>query len=732
MTGMGDAQRFFIPRLMVLDDFIRTHSFFIWNPYQNAGEPVWIDPQCGVTSPLLLAVSWLMHGSIYTFLVVWIGSWFAGGLGMLVLGRRLGAPVWAAAGLSLLYLFNGFYISNASFGSWIFNIAAAPWFIWLLDDAMERRSYARFAQAGALWGLAGNGGHPAVAGLLALLGGAWLVSRWLLPPGKDSQSLASLRQRPLGLMLRGLLLCGIVGIAVISPPYIGMMLEGRGYTGRSDQLTTQYVLDYDSWQPNSAITAFSPLLGYLRTAWPMTNAVTRSTYMGAAVLVLAAFALGQRRRFSHRWFLLLVAVFGAAMAAGKYTPIARILVDAFPLLKFNRHLGVFKFIPVFMVTLLAMEGAADVAHLAASQRRGSRKLLILAAVLGTLAIVSVFLMLRKYSDNSEFYPPGGYRSAWIHLGLAWSLMMFFVIGAGRLPMRTVGIVFVAACLADAGMAAWISRGLYLQVPNAFYGSVAAGHPTDVDLTHRGLNRETVAHQPLYSKSCWGIVSKRPILQGYTPMANEQFKRASTAPELIAIATGVDRVWFASNPIRVLPGDKAFDAYCSRVHELGAPPLLIHSPSDMGQNISAQGDLLSIAAAKPCTRLGAEVLEYTPRRLHLKVNAPSDGFLVVTDRWSKGWRVVVNGSLGTNWGAMFHYRAVEVKGGINDIVFDYNPIAFYVLLVISWGTLAAVGIVSCVGIWRRHARRLYARASRATMVGEANSVAFEPFTAAQEK
>jgi uncharacterized membrane protein YfhO len=100
------------------------------------------------------------------------------------------------------------------------------------------------------------------------------------------------------------------------------------------------------------------------------------------------------------------------------------------------------------------------------------------------------------------------------------------------------------------------------------------------------------------------------------------------------------------------------------------------------------------------RIAAELLAYTPNELTMAVNAPAAGWLLVTDRWARGWRATVNGRPEDVSGAAFVYRAVPVVAGPDTVRFTYRSSAFPFLVVVSWGTLAIVLLASLRAVRNR--------------------------------
>jgi uncharacterized membrane protein YfhO len=91
--------------------------------------------------------------------------------------------------------------------------------------------------------------------------------------------------------------------------------------------------------------------------------------------------------------------------------------------------------------------------------------------------------------------------------------------------------------------------------------------------------------------------------------------------------------------------------------------------------------------------------YQPNELSFEVSPPTDGWLLITDRWAPGWRATVNGHPVKITPADFIFRALPVRVGSNQIHLIYQPFGFPWLLVVSWGTLAAVTGWATVAGWR---------------------------------
>jgi hypothetical protein len=84
----------------------------------------------------------------------------------------------------------------------------------------------------------------------------------------------------------------------------------------------------------------------------------------------------------------------------------------------------------------------------------------------------------------------------------------------------------------------------------------------------------------------------------------------------------------------------------------------------------------------------QVLELGPNHLEIRMDAPTAGWLLLSDSWYPGWRASVDGRRVQILPANYLFRAVPLEAGEHVVVFQYQPISFWLGLVIS---LVAVGV-----------------------------------------
>jgi hypothetical protein len=140
--------------------------------------------------------------------------------------------------------------------------------------------------------------------------------------------------------------------------------------------------------------------------------------------------------------------------------------------------------------------------------------------------------------------------------------------------------------------------------------------------------------------------------------------------------------------------------------MGVSPVVVHTADALLENPSPvlqetrEDEVARIGRLPPAERVRAEVLRYRPSELHLSIDAPAPGWLLVTDRWGPGWRAVVNGRPIQVLGGNFIFRAVEVERGRNVVRFSYRSAAFPGFLLLSWSVIAGLVVAAAISGFRR--------------------------------
>lgn len=703
-----DAEGFFAPAFTLVADHARAGRILLWNPWNSAGSPDYAEPELGATSPLMVVLGAITGGTETGFRAYFLLIWLLGPIGFMFFARHLRVPPWAAAVAALGWTFNGFYAGHASHVSSIYSLSALPWILWRFDVALRTRRLRPAVESGALWGLSALGGYPQLTILTAGFLFLWAAGWWLCP---SAQQLGNCSPAPtaqpgpgrrLSLAAAVLLLCAIVGAAILSPCYIAFFSEGRGF---SDRVGPRSRLEATASMPlerGALATISSPYLNtvniYYTRLWPSTDGSYTNVYLGAAIPIFALLAFLLRPRDAWRWWLAGMAMFTLTCAVGSQLPVRGWLYDyVFPT-RYFRNPGLFRCYAMLCVTVLALLGLKDLAGALRLAAAAVWKKFAVSAVLLAGAAFAMYLAVLLHVSNRG---SGFARATWF-LAIAWggALLIAMVCLAQPRARRLLPPMLLALAVVDALLSFSIARAATVSAnyhARQVWDQLNAAHNPNLDLTAAGLDRQLHFDRfPDPYLNNHNVVVKVPTFQNYDTMTNRFQGDLANDPVLAQIALGTGRIWFFRQAPQIAPTDASFRAFAQRIRALGSPILIVHSPRQMLEiskpypaghtEGGALGPILQLA---PAERVPVKLLHYGPDRLAFTVNCASDGWLLVTDRWSPGWRARINGRPAEVFGGDFIFRALQVTAGQNTVQFSYRPAGFPWLVILSWGTLMAV-------------------------------------------
>ena len=672
------------PYYSLLADFTRAGRFLYWNPWLAGGSPDFAVAGSGTFSPDMLLCAALTGPGGPAYEIYWMAMWLAGGMGMLLLARHLEAPVWGGLVVAIGFVFSGFYTGHAEHNSVLYSYSCLPFIIWRIDAALMQRRFLPALQAGALWGLSALAGYPALTVYTFALATCWTIGRCLV---REKQA----RRGDWKFALLLLFITGAVGAAILSPSYVSAAYEGRGYSDRSEPVKRSFALDSNALHPWAIATLSSPSLVELKLAqgalWSYTDVSSLNLYTGSITLLLALLAVVGNVRSRWRWYLLAMALGAIACAMSHTFPFRGWLYDLVPPTRYFRHSSMLRGYFLFIFSVLALYGGKDVQKWR-SASGGANKFLLLAPLLAFVATI-VFAVVTMVAEAE--HPEWLLAAA--HLALVWGGLTLLALALRRDFPRYIRFLPASLlCMAalDGLLACHFSEGtLYNkgtrpELPLPANSSIAMG-PT------------SFRRAPGTGRANINFFFKVPTLRNYAPFKNRFQEAIAANPDLAAMALGDDRTWFAPDPPDVPLTEEAFIEFANRVIELKAPIFLKHSRDELlNANPPAVLKAGSIASTPTAIKVPATVLDYEPDKLALEVNAPTDGWVMITERWSRSWKASVNGIPRVVECANFIFRAVPVVTGKNKIELAFDPKALPELIFVSWSTLGLVLLLSLVG------------------------------------
>lgn len=703
-----DASSHFAPAWMLVADHARAGRLLLWNPFVEGGSPDGAQPELGAFSPLTLAVGALLGGTETAFVFYVVVLWLLAGMGMLLLARHLGAPPWAGFVVACGYVFSGTFTGHFQHTSWLHAFAFVPWIVWRLDAALRGDSRLPAVQAGALLGLSGLAGYPAIVMQTGVVAVLWTVGSVFFPRA-DAGDAAVGRANRARAGLAAITTLAVVAAIVVSPAWVSFLLESKGYTSRSGPLPREVAVHANALHPGALATFSSPYLHSVaalqaKDRWASTDGSSLGCYVGAAIPAMALIALGRRRRFE--WWVLGLAAFFVASATDAL-PLRGLLVDLLPWERYARHAAQRKDFALFLLAVLALlafrvrarpdSESAEGATRSEGRRFAARAVAL--AVFGLVAAVGGWVYLGALGLHPAF--------AVVHFFLAWGGLLaaawLWQSSRSAGPGLAASVLAVAAVV-DAAGTLRLSRVLMVEsgTGRETWDRIGEERSASLDLSAIGLLREAEPPDWTFPRpNRQNEPLKIPVFASYTALTNEFRGRTSDEPLLARTAVGKDRVWFASSARAVPPSEAAWQDLVHASRAAGSAVLFVHPPDSMGSRPEPSAPPVALpeaptepeGSANVLASLEVRGLRYLSDEVTLTVAPPGPGWVLFTDRWARGWTASVNGRAVPLWGGNFLFRAVPVGPGAQTLRFVYRPAGYPALPLLSWGTLLAVGLWS---------------------------------------
>ncbi|MGF9763001.1 YfhO family protein [Microvirga sp. 0TCS3.31] len=329
-----DSKNQFYPTLRYLGTALAHGELPLWNPYHFGGHPSAADPQSLLFTPSMLLFGWLVpEPSMQLFDVVVFAHFLPGALAFVPIFRRRGWHSSGAVVAALVFMLGGSATARLQHTGMIFSYGFFPLAFWLLEEALDRRSY-RYGVLFALSAVLMVIGRDQVAFLCALTLIAVAGHRiWTAP-----RSLTYLRSR-LGLLLS----MGAIGAGLLAVPIVLTMQ----FLATSTRPSFGFgVAAMGSLPPESLATVlFGNVFGSLRWTYDYwgpdwhslaegtwTDRATNYLFIGTIpALLLVWHGIAGGRLFAREFrFFLVIGLAALLYALGRYTPGFEVIFDHMP------------------------------------------------------------------------------------------------------------------------------------------------------------------------------------------------------------------------------------------------------------------------------------------------------------------------------------------------------------------------------------------------------------------
>jgi len=705
---------------------VRSGQWPVWNPFILGGHPHAAEGMPAICSPFKLLL--LALPAERALSLVWVAQLALAGLWMFGFLRELGrsrpAAFVGACAWSL----------NSAFLMWYWRAPAvfcwAPLVLWLMERSARRQSWGHALAAATALGVAFLCGNiQAAAHLIFLCAGYALLTI----PWRDR----AMRRRLVAQWAAVFVVAGLIAAVQWLPTlelmgreaYGSVQMRGPRFNLRNALLGLPALVTFVF----PAVTGSTETFDLLKAAGASRGDFTG--YIGlvpVGLLLAAAVADRGTRTRAMLWLM-------AAVTVLLFTPLARYLYHRFFI------------VAVFAATVLAAHGLDIVLEPSEQQRRAiGRALAGLLAVslfmlvaVGTVQAVitcrreAVTASAWRFIQDEASKHPFGHQRDWMQQRVGAFLDHYRVSNPSFwLPV---------ACLAVTALA-WhaYARGRF---PRVGFGCVAAGMTVldlmvmgrplapQVDLRKYPLQAEhpllapVLADNSLFRVQVWespgtafllppnwllrasvqdvrGNFSLAPeSLEQLTPrgeqkatplfhLQNVKYLIADDAVDIpsdtfeLAASQGRFRVW---RNLRCLPRALWVPRAETVIDRKQLLARMRTEPFDPRAVVLLEESLSVLTNGTTPATGEAQVAEYTPTRVRVRVRADSPGWLLLADNWYPGWQATVDGRPAKLYRANWVLRAVFVPAGLHEVEFQFAPATFRAGLGITLATLAGLAV-----------------------------------------
>jgi hypothetical protein len=409
-----------------------------WNPYLFSGLPFIAAMHGDIFYPTawlrwLLPVDTAMNLGFALHLVL-------AGFAMYLLLRALGGS-WAAGIVGGVgYELSGIVASLVKPGhdGKLFVSALAPLAFLALVKAVRDRNPGGYALLALVVGLGLLSPHYQMTYYLLVAAGLWtLYLAFFAPQRPTRRDGAVVVALALGAVLLGVTLSAVQALPFLSYIPFSPRGEGGGSGG------WEYAVSY-SLPPEELFTTILPQFnGVLESYWGRNFFKLHTEYLGAAVVALAVFGLGDRTRARTIRALVVIAALFLLVALGGHTPFYTLWYEVMPMMKKVRAPGMAFYLVALPVAIWAGFGADRLL-------RGEVTLKALATplgVIGAIALLGVMGVLGSVGTlfaSAEQVPRQAANAAELRLGALRLLVFVAIAGAAFWAVATGKLRGVAA------------------------------------------------------------------------------------------------------------------------------------------------------------------------------------------------------------------------------------------------------------------------------------------------
>ena len=661
----------------------------LWNPYIFCGIPFYESFSAPVFYPLR-GLPMLIFGPEAAIRFLFPMHMLLAGFFSWLLLKELGVSRWGSLVGSVAYSAGAWAntLFYAGHGSKVICWAWFPLVLWAVLRFTRTRNSRYIGIGGLAIGMQGLSSHPQM--ILYTAGSALVLMLF-----QTVKPLGTSILKNAGGLLAILALGGAVAAVQIYPGYLFSK-----HTSRGNDLSLSAAASY-SLPPEETLTMVLPGLFGLRHGFPdsAVNGIPvyfgrlglrlSSEFTGVAFFILALFGLLTRGGKRTRFTLAALAICGALVSWGGYTPVFGILYKVLPVFRKLRAPHMAAFVTTSAMALSAGVGF-DALFISGSKSRwktmAGLSLLSLALILAaepvSSALQSSWWSHNGITDTSPFFSvvsrrasilQGDFLRLFAVSGVLAIMLVFLSRGKGKAPLFAACVILVSALELIP-----FNRGFQVWLPNTSIESMYPDAP---------MLRETAGSGrvfpggndfiPLGIRSVTGYHAAKTVetdrllelLSGSSPWVIRQ-----TAMNTLATSEGAAS-WEQVQPL-LAEDDPGFPE--DPMPRAFIPRSVIQGSSDEGFQAISSGwnpEIRTLVENSPLILDGvlgtAEIVLDEPEHVTVRTETGGQGYLVLADMWYPEWKVLVDGNPENLYRANGWMRAVQVPAGEHTVEFIYG-------------------------------------------------------------
>ncbi len=725
-----------------------------WNPYQFGGMPFVAAMHGDIFYPTFLLRLVLPTDVAMTWgfvLHIWLAGLFT--VGFL---RAVGVRFQASLVGGVAYLLSGAVASYPSPGhdGKLFVGALLPAALWAIVRGVRDGRARAWAALALVTGLAVLSPHPQLLQYLLLTSGAfalWLLWRPSSVVADDGPVPATPnRWKRIAPAFAAVCLGALIGAVQYLP-----VLEYVAWSPRGGGKGYEYATSF-SLPPEELLNVYLPQFsGMLDRYWGRNGIHLHSEYLGASVLVLAAFSFGgglTNRHRSHAWFWLVTFIISLLWALGGATPFYQLVYALIPGTKYFRAPSTILYISAFSTSVLAAFGAERLLSGRSSMRyalvwAGGAAVVVLLATAGAFTNLALSLTGGLRSDMINGNAPYVVAGAWRSALFVWATTAIVVLVARR---ATAGRVVGWALLGTVSFDLWTVARAYWR-----FSPPAASLYADDEIVRYlkrvrepariialPLGEDLASHDPFMLGSASMVHGIRNVLgyhgnelgryqqlygksEGFQSVANPNFWALTNARFFFTNAPGLpfQGVRLVAGPVRnaagtmsylyELPGQHPFAWVAPMKVQLGdaSTRATVLNPLFDVRRVAIFDSTARIESQPvnspmpPPVPFGVRIDKYAPGSIDLELQgpAPAGSALVVAENYYPGWTAIVDGQSVPTARADFTLIGVELPTGARKVRLRFASAPYETGKLLTILALGATALWAVLG-WAQDRRQ----------------------------